>query len=111
MPAMVNQCTYISVMQVLREPSTRMAYNQQLALEAAQQQVFVSQTIVLADMEPVQLSTDDSTGESVSTAYQYPCRCGGAHWLDAMMLKNLEGRSIVQCDTCSSNIEVCLNYS
>ena len=87
-----------------------MAYNQQLALAAAQQQVFVAQTIVLADMELVQLSSGDSTGASVSTVYQYPCRCGGAHWLDAMMLNDLQGRLIVQCDTCSSNIEVCLKF-
>lgn len=96
-------------MQVLRDASTRMAYNQQLALAAAQQQVFVSQTVVLAEMELVQLSDADSTDASVSTAYRYSCRCGGAYWLDAMVMYDLQGTLLVQCDTCSSNIEVQLN--
>lgn len=97
-----------SLLQVLREPSTRMAYNQQLALSAVQQQVFVSQTVVLADMELVEISHEDSTDASVSTAYQYSCRCGGAYWLDAVVVNDMHGGLLVQCDTCSLNIEVCL---
>ena len=96
-------------MQVLREPSTRMAYNQQLALAAAQQQLFVSQNVTLAEMELVQLSEGDSTNASVSTAYRCSCRCGGAYWLDVIVMNDLQGSLLVQCDTCSSNIQVHLN--
>lgn len=85
-----------------------MAYNQQLALAAVQQQMFVSQTVVLADMEIVQVSDGDSTDASVSTAYRYPCRCGGAYWFDATVMNDLQGSLLIQCDTCSSNTEVYL---
>lgn len=93
---------------VLREPSTKTAYDQQLGLAAAQQQAFVSQTILLADMELVKLSVENSTHPSADTAHQYPCRCGGVYWLDDIMLHVSQGGVLVQCDTCSSNIEVCL---
>ena len=108
LPATVNSTS--GFLQVLREPSTRLAYDQQLALAAAQQQAFVSQTVMLADMELVKMSVEDSTctPASADTAYQYPCRCGGAYWLDDMVLDVSQGSVLVQCDTCSSNIEISL---
>lgn len=95
-------------LQALREPSSRMAYDQQLALAATQQQAFVSQTVMLADMELVKVSGEDSAHAKVDTAYQYPCRCGGSYWLDNLVLNMSQGNVLVQCDTCSSNIEVSL---
>lgn len=86
-----------------------MAYDQQLALASAQQQGFVSQTVMLADMEHVKAPGEDSTHATVDTAYQYPCRCGGSYWLDDVVLNMSQGNVLVQCDTCSSNIEVTLN--
>ncbi len=93
-----------SLLQVLKNPATRAAYNQQLALEAAQQQVFVSQTITLADME---LATDEASDQSQAVELEYSCRCGGAYCLDSASMNATEDRVLVQCDTCSLHIEVC----
>lgn len=90
--------------QILKDPATRAAYNQQLALAAAQQQVFVSQTISLADME---LPSEDSSEHSYTTCLQYPCRCGGAYWLDPHSIGATEDNALLPCDTCSLYVEVC----
>ena len=96
-------------MQTLRKPSTREAYDQQLAFAAAQQQVLVSQTIMLADMEPVQSSVEDSPDAPGNIAYHFACRCGGAYWLDGIAFHIPQSRVVLQCDTCSLNIEVYLD--
>ena len=98
------QLSSAALLQILKDPATRAAYNQQLALAAAQQQVFVSQTISLADME---LPSEDSSEHSYATCLQYPCRCGGAYWLDPHSIGAIEDSALLPCDTCSLYVEVC----
>ena len=64
---------------------------------------------MLADMEPVQSSREDSPDAPGNTAYEYACRCGGAYWLNGMAFHIPQGSIVLQCDTCSLNIEVCLD--
>ena len=109
MPANVTlQVKPIAFLQTLKDPVLRAAYDQQLAFAAAQQLAFVSQTILLAEMELVQSTAEDTQGLACNTAYQYPCRCGGSYWLDTVAIHMSQNTLLVQCDTCSLNIEVCL---
>ena len=94
------------LVQVLRDPATREAYDQQLSLTAAKQQIFISHTIDLADMELGQVA--DSTQASSEIAYRYPCRCGGDYWLESMAAVE-HGSAFAQCDTCSLNLVICLS--
>lgn len=54
---------------VLSDPGQRAAYDQQLQLAAAAQQVAVSDTVPLAVLQPAEVE-----GESCLV---WPCRCGG----------------------------------
>ena len=93
-------------LQVLKDPAARAAYNQQLALEAAQQQVFISQAITLADMECQHSTGDESLDQSHTVYHHYQCRCGGTYWLDPALLGAPDDIAVLQCDTCSLHIEV-----
>ncbi len=91
-----------ALFQVLSDPSLRAAYNQQLALEAAQQQVFPSQTIRFNDMEEAGVTGDPADPDML---WEYPCRCGGVYLLDDST-NVTRGSVLLPCDTCSLNIEV-----
>ena len=96
------------LVQVLKDPAARAQYDQQLALHAAQQHIFVSETISIADMT-VDLS---STAESTSSAQlYYLCRCGGSYWLDTCTIdSSRQEHFVLQCDTCSLYVEVHSNF-
>ena len=86
---------------MLRDPALKQTYDQQLALEQLQQQVFISQTVSLAEMQLV--SGDSVLGEASFLAY--PCRCGGSYEMENDALYNNHS-VVVQCDTCSLHIRV-----
>ena len=81
---------------------TRAAYDQQLALESAQRQVFPSQTIDFNDMKEAGFTGDPADSEM---CWEYPCRCGGAYFLEESFAVT-PGNPLLQCDTCSLYIEV-----
>jgi len=87
---------------VLNDPRLRAAYDQQLALEAAQQHVFPSQTICFDDMEQAGFTGDPRDPDIL---WEYPCRCGGIYSLDDST-DVTRGSVLLPCDTCSLNIEV-----
>lgn len=88
--------------QVLNDPILRTAYDQQLALEAAQQHVFPSQTVQFDDMEEAGFTGDLGDPDML---WEYPCRCGGVYLLDDSTDVS-RGSVLLPCDTCSLNIEV-----
>lgn len=88
--------------QVLNDPILRAAYDQQLALEAAQQHVFPSQTVRFNDMEEAGFTGDPGDPDML---WEYPCRCGGVYLLDDTT-DVTRGSVLLPCDTCSLNIEV-----
>lgn len=87
--------------QVLRDPALKQQYDQQLAHTQLQQEVFISQTIPVAEMQL--FPSDLGTGQSSYLAY--PCRCGGWFQAECEILDGSES-VIVQCDTCSLHVQV-----
>lgn len=59
---------------MLQDSERRAAYDRHLALSAAQQDVHVSETVCLEEME----GPTDVEGQA---CYTWPCRCGGAYLL------------------------------
>lgn len=86
---------------MLRDPALKQTYDQQLALEQLQQQVFISQTVTLAEMQLI--SGDSVLGEASFLAY--PCRCGGSYEMEVDAL-DFNDSITVQCDTCSLHVQV-----
>ena len=94
--------TIIILPQVLRDSALKQQYDQQLALEQLQQQVFISQTITVDEMQS--MAGDPTSGEDSYLAY--PCRCGGCFQVEEGALDGLDHSIVVQCNTCSLHIQV-----
>ena len=83
--------------EALGDPARRAAYDRQLALEAARQEVAVSETVALAEMGVASVE-----GQACRS---WPCRCGGAYYLpEEEVAAAAEGGAqelLVPCSTCS----------
>ena len=94
--------TLVTLPQVLRDPALKVVYDQQLALEQLKQQVFISQTVTVDEMQS--MAGDPTLGGD--SYFSYPCRCGGCFQVEEGTLDGLDDSIIVQCDTCSLHIQV-----
>ena len=82
--------------EALADPARRAAYDRHLALEAARQEVAVSETVGLAEMGEASVE-----GQAFRS---WPCRCGGAYLLPAAEAAAAGAGSqelLVPCTTCS----------
>ena len=84
---------------ILSNPISRAAYDQELAVIAARSVVHISDAIASNDMEPER--TDD--GDCILS---WPCRCGGAYIVLEEDVQNESNEVAVQCSTCSLHIAV-----
>ena len=74
-------------------------YDKQLAMAKLQQEVFISQSVTLAEMHFIDADPDEHP------YFEYGCRCGGLFLLENRAL-DAESSVIVQCDTCSLHLQV-----
>lgn len=87
---------------ILSDPTSRAAYDRELAVYAARNIVHISDSIAACDMEPGR--TDD--GDCILS---WPCRCGGAYVVLEEEMEHDGAEVAVQCSTCSLHIEVVPN--
>lgn len=88
---------------MLQDAEQRAAYDRQLALQAAAENVHINETVPLEDMD-----AEEVDGQA---CLAWPCRCGGSYLVLAEEAEaaaaGADGQAaelIVPCTTCSLNI-------
>ncbi|KAK9816904.1 hypothetical protein WJX72_006948 [[Myrmecia] bisecta] len=85
--------------QVLKDPATRQAYDDELVAAKLKQECAISDEIDLDDMAI-------ETPSEGASLHSYSCRCGGHYFVSDEELHAASDHVVVQCDTCSLFIRI-----